>query len=314
MTLNQIEYFIQVAEHGSFSKAALVLGVAQPALSRQVRALEIELHETLFLRNGRGVALTEAGRRLLEHGQGILHLVTQAREDLGAHRNEPVGQIVVAMPPTQARLLTLPLIEGFATSCPRARLVITEGFSTHVTEWLVSGRADLALVYNPEPMPALEILPLRHEALRLLSPVKEAPRGPVTLEQLSRLPLVMPQRGQVFRKRMEEAAAMAGVPLHVQWEVSSVPAILDLVAAGLGHATLGEDALRTFEHPERLAVTSFKGVDVRTTLCLVTPALKRSTPLTQRTAALLMKLVQEPQAARAGGAASLSPAPPWPAG
>ncbi len=107
---------------------------------------------------------------------------------------------------------------------------------------------------------------------------------------------------------------MAGVPLHVQWEVSSVPAILDLVADGQGHATLGEDALRTFEHPERLAVTSFKGVDVRTTLCLVTPALKRSTPLTQRTAALLMKLVREPQAARAGGAASLSPAPPWPAG
>ena len=296
MTLNQLEYFIQVAEHGSFSKAALVLDVAQPALSRQVRALETELHETLFLRNGRGVELTEAGRRLLEHGQGILHLVAQARDDLSAHRNEPVGQIVVAMPPTQARLLTLPLIEGFSASCPRARLVIVEGFSTHLTEWLMSGRADLALVYNPEPLPALEILPLREESLVLLSPADAAPSGPLTLAQLSRYPLVMPQRGHVFRKRMEEVAAMAGVQLRVEWEVSSVPAILDLVAAGLGHAALGEDALRAFEHPERLAITPFQGHDVKATLCLVTPALKRSTPLTQRTAALLMKLVREPQA------------------
>lgn len=295
MTLNQIEYFIQVAEHGSFSKAALVLNVAQPALSRQVRALETELHETLFLRNGRGVELTDAGRRLLEHGQGILHLVAQARDDLSAHRNEPVGQIVVAMPPTQARMLTLPLIEGFKASCPRARLVVMEGFSTHLTEWLVSGRADLALVYNPEPLPSLEILPLREEPLLLLSPADAAPRVPLSWSELSRLPLVMPQRGHVFRKRMEEAAAMAGVQLRVDWEVSSVPAILDLVAAGLGHAALGADALRAFEHPERLAVTPFEASDVKTTLCLVTPALKRSTPLTQRTAALLMKLVREPR-------------------
>jgi LysR family nitrogen assimilation transcriptional regulator len=295
MTLNQLEYFIQVAEHGSFSKAALVLDVAQPALSRQVRALETELHETLFLRNGRGVELTEAGRRLLEHGQGILHLVTQAREDLSAHRNEPVGQIVVAMPPTQARMLTRPLIESFAKDCPRARLVIVEGFSTHITEWLMSGRADLGLVYNPEPLPSLEILPLREEALVLLSPNDAAPRAALTLSQISRYPLIMPQRGHVFRKRMEEAAAMAGVQLNVTWEVSSVPAILDLVAAGLGHAAIGESALQAFEHPEKLAVTSFKPQDVKTTLCLVTPALKRSTPLTQRTAALLMKLVRNHQ-------------------
>ncbi len=294
MTLNQLEYFIQVAEHGSFSKAALVLGVAQPALSRQVRALETELHETLFLRNGRGVELTEAGRRLREHGQEILQRVTLAREDLSERRNEPVGQIVVAMPPTQARLHTLPLIKAFKLACPRARLVIMEGFSNHVTEWLVSGRADLALVYNPEPLPALEIVPLRDEPLCLISPIGAAPVGPLTLRQLSAYPLVIPPRGQVFRKRLEEAAAMAGVQLRVDWEVSSVGAILDLVAAGLGHAALGADVLRAFDHPERLAVTPFADADVRTTLCLVSPALKRSTPLMTRTAALLSRLVRDP--------------------
>jgi len=292
MNLNQLNYFIHVAEHGSFSKAALVLGVAQPALSRQVRALETELRETLLLRNGRGVELTEAGRRLLEHGQGILHLVAQAREDLTSQRDEPVGRIVVAMPPTQARLHTLALVQAFRAQMPRARLAVVEGFSVHITEWMTSGRADLALVYNPEPLPALEILPLAQEQLCLVSPRDAAPRRPITLRELSRYPLVMPQRGHIFRKRMESAAAMAGVQLNVEWEIASVPAILELVAAGIGHAALGEQALKLFERPDELAVTRFRDVDISTTLCLVTPAQKRSTPLIQRTAALLMRLAR----------------------
>ena len=112
MNLTQLENFVHVAEHGSFSKAALVLGVAQPALSRQVRALEVELHEALFLLHGRGVELTETGRRLLEHCRGILHLVTQTKEDLAAQRDEPAGHIAIALPPTLARHHTLPLVQA----------------------------------------------------------------------------------------------------------------------------------------------------------------------------------------------------------
>ena len=303
MNLHQLETFIRVAELGSFSKAALVMNVAQPALSRQVRALETDLRETLLLRNGRGVTLTEAGRRLLEHGQAILHLVTQAQEDLSAYRHEPVGQITVAMPPTQAKLLTGPLIQGFKSLCPRARLAVMEGFSAHITEWLVSGRADVALVYNPEPLPALDILPLRQERLCLFSPKDAAPPGPVSLQDLGRYPLVMPQRGHIFRKLLESAMAMAGVAMHVEWEVSSVPVILELVAEGLGHAALGEDAWHYLAQPDRVVATPFSGTDIVSTLCLVTPAQKRSTPLMQRTAQLLMKLGRgdTPAAQRASG-------------
>jgi LysR family nitrogen assimilation transcriptional regulator len=291
VNLTQLETFVHVAEHGSFSKAALVLGVAQPALSRQVRALETELREPLLLRHGRGVQLTETGRRLLDHCHGILHLVAQAKGDLAAHRDEPTGHIAIAMPPTLARLHTLPLIRAFRKEMPKARLAIIEGFSVHITEWLASGRADLGLVYSPEPLPSLEIRPLRDERLCLVSPADQAPAGPITLRQLSNFPLVMPERGHIFRKLMESAAAMAGVPLRVEWEVSSVPAILDLVSAGIGHAALGEDAIRLFQHPKRLAVTPFKQPQITATLCLVTPAQRRSTPLRQRTAALLIGLV-----------------------
>ena len=108
MNLKQLEYFVSVAELGSFSKAAVVLDIAQPALSRQVRALEIDLRETLLLRNGRGVTLTQAGQRLFEHSVAILQLVAQAREDMGATRDEPVGRITIGLPPTIGRQITLP--------------------------------------------------------------------------------------------------------------------------------------------------------------------------------------------------------------
>ena len=75
MDLRQLEYFVQVADHGSFTRASAYLRIAQPALSRQVRSLEIELRQSLMKRNGRGVTLTEAGQRLLAHARGILQQV-----------------------------------------------------------------------------------------------------------------------------------------------------------------------------------------------------------------------------------------------
>ena len=108
MNLKQLEFFVSVADLGSFSKAARALDIAQPALSRQVRALETDLHETLLLRNGRGVALTEAGQRLLVHGHKLLQQAAQVREEMGAQRGEPAGRIAIALPPSLSRQLTLP--------------------------------------------------------------------------------------------------------------------------------------------------------------------------------------------------------------
>jgi LysR family nitrogen assimilation transcriptional regulator len=76
--LKQLEYFVTVVDVGGFSRAARLLGVAQPAISRQVRGLELELRQTLLLRNGRGAVPTEAGKRLLLHARSILLQVERA--------------------------------------------------------------------------------------------------------------------------------------------------------------------------------------------------------------------------------------------
>src|SRR5450631_2029637 len=169
MNLKQLEYFVQVAELGSFSKAAVVLDIAQPALSRQVRSLETELHQQLFLRNGRGVALTDAGKRLFDHSVAVLQLVSHAREDLGASRDEPVGRVTIGLPPSIGRQFTLPLIDRFKKELSSAKLAIVEGLSTHIVEWVTTGRVDIGLAYNPQTQPALEIVPLLEEPLGLVS-------------------------------------------------------------------------------------------------------------------------------------------------
>jgi LysR family nitrogen assimilation transcriptional regulator len=298
MNLKHLESFVRVAELGSFSKAARVLDIAQPALSRQVRSLETDLRETLLLRNGRGVTLTDAGRRLFEHGVQILQRVSQAREDLGAQRDAAVGHVTIGLPPSIGRRLTLPLIEGFREHLPRARLTIVEGLSAHIAEWLTSGRADLGLLYNPDAQPALEITPLLREPLcrvEAASRGRRAPKAPLPLRELGAYPLILPERHQSIRRLLQTQANLAGVKLHVAWEVSSVPAIIDLVCARVGYAVLNASAVAASGRASELAVRPIVEPDLVTVLFLAQSATKPSTPLTRRVARLVTELVDAPR-------------------
>lgn len=294
MNLKQLEYFVSVAELGSFSKAALALDIAQPALSRQVRALEVELRETLLLRNGRGVSLTEAGQRLFDHSVAILNQVSQAREDMGARRDEPVGGITIGLPPSIGRQLTLPLIDGFRRQLPKARLAIVEGLSSHIAEWLASGRIDLGLVYNPDNAAHLAIKPLLKEPLCLVSAAtgRDTARGPLPLKSLARYPLVVPERQHVIRRLLESQATLAGLALDIAWEVSSIAAIIDLVCAGYGHAVLNASAVVASGRADELIARPIIDPVLDSVLCLAVPAHRRATPLQRHAATLLTELVR----------------------
>jgi LysR family nitrogen assimilation transcriptional regulator len=233
------------------------------------------------------VTLTDAGRRLLEHGHAIMQRVALAKEDLGSQRDEPVGRIVVGLPPSLARRLTLPLIDRFSREMPKAGLAVVEGFSVNMAEWLTSGRMDLALVYTPEPQPQVE------ERLCLIGPASMGQRSAVRFEELSDYPLVMPQRGQIFRKLMEAQATLSQVKLNVVWEVSSVPAILDLVRGGYGYAALTASALSSLEHGDELACIPIESPGIVSTLCMAQSSKKKSTPLIRRTSELLRELCLE---------------------
>lgn len=295
MNLNQLEYFVRTAEMGSLSKAAIVLNIAQSALSRQIRLLEVDLNVTLMLRNGRGIVLTEAGKRLFDHSIDILQMVSRVREDIDATRDEPIGRIVVGLPPTMGRLLTLPLVEIFKRELPKARLAIVEGLTTHLAEWVSTGRADIGLLHNPAAQPALEITPLAQVPLVLVSPAerRKSVAPTIEFERLVEIPLIVPERAHVIRTLLETQATLSGLKLEVALEISSVRSMLELVRAGHGHAVLPRNAVAIEHHPEAFTLREIVNPGLSSTLCLAISAHKPITPLTRRVMLLLRELINK---------------------
>jgi LysR family nitrogen assimilation transcriptional regulator len=248
LDLKQLEYFVRVAELGSFTRAAIALDVAQPALSRQVRQLEVELRQNLLVRNGRGALPTEAGKLLLEHGRGILHQVERAREELGRVRGALAGRVAIGLPPSLAKVLAVPLIREFRRRMPEATLSISEGLSLGMQESLSSGRLDIALLYNATPSAEIEVTPLLEEALFLVQrkaggAASKSPKTSVPLRDVAALPLVI-------RMLVEAEMANQGCHPNIALEIDGVAAILDLVADGAGNAVLSRHAVETSARPK----------------------------------------------------------------
>jgi LysR family nitrogen assimilation transcriptional regulator len=263
MDLKQLEYFVRVAELGSFTRAAIALDVAQPALSRQVRLLEVELRQSLLTRNGRGAAPTEAGKLLLEHGRGILHQVERAREELGRVRGALAGRVALGLPPSVAKAMAVPLIREFRRRMPDATLSISEGLSV-----------------------GIELTPLLEEPLFLVQRrnVKAAPSArprPVPLREIAKLPLVIPSRPNAIRMLVENEMALMGCRPQVALEIDGVAAILDLVEDGAGSAILSRNAVATSAHPQAFAIRPVGAPALRSKLALAMSS-QRPATLTQK--------------------------------
>lgn len=296
MDLKQLEYFVHVAELGSFTRAASFLSIAQPALSRQVRSLEVELRQSLFERNGRGVTLTEAGSRLLAHGRGILQQVERARLDMEDHRGAATGRLVIALPPSVSRTLTSPLVTAFRQRFPKATLSVVEGLSTYVLEWLTIGRVDCAVVYNVAPSAAIDLVPVLDEQLYLVSARgKAAGRklvGPaITLAEVAEHELVIPSLPHSIRMLLETALASEGRKARVSLEVESVPAILDLVQQGEAHAVLTLNAIQSSGNESRFEMRPIRKPRMTTTLWIATSAQRHRGPLIDQSTELVKELL-----------------------
>ncbi len=297
MDLKQLEYFVRVAELGSFTRAAIALDVAQPALSRQVRLLEVELHQNLLTRNGRGAVPTEAGKLLLAHGHGILHQVERAREEMGRVRGSLAGRVAVGLPSSLARVLTVPLTRAFRSQMPDATISISEGLSVAMQESLVNGRLDIAVLYNVQPSTDIEISPLPEEELLLVQArppgLQEDPApGPISLKAVAQLPLVIPSRPNAIRMHVESEMANIGCRLKIALEIDGVSAILDLVADGAGSAILSRNAVANSVRPSAFSIRAIHEPVLRTKVSLATSSLRPIT-LTQQTTLTLIRQTLE---------------------
>lgn len=293
MDLKQIEYFVRVAELGSFTRASVMLDVAQPALSRQVRLLEVELRQNLLVRNGRGATPTEAGKLLLEHGRGILHQVERAREELGRVRGALAGRVAIGLPPSVAKVLTVPLTRAFRVQMPDAALAISEGLSAAMRESLTNGLLDIALLYNASAGADIDTTPLLEEDLFLVQRAPDAARvaddgAALPLSALAQVPLVIPTRPNAIRMLVESELAALGLRPQISLEIDGVAAILDLVADGAGSAVLPMNAVTTSGKRDVFTTRPVGAPRLRSRLSLAVSA-QRPATLTQQAMAELIR-------------------------
>ena len=245
MNLRQIEYFVHVAESGSFSRASAIMGTTQPAISRQVRALERELDRHLFHRNGRGVLLTDDGTRFLAYAKGILHQLDGARHAVTGSEADLVGKVVVGLPPSVGHVMTVPLVRAFRERYPRAELSVMEALSVTLQERMLAGRVDVAVIHNPVPSMLIEVEPLLSESLCLLTAARSNRTRPVAFSDLPRFDLIFPGAPHPLRSLVDAEAARRGVKLKVSLEIDAIPVIMQLVAEGYGHAVVPYNVVRT---------------------------------------------------------------------
>lgn len=249
MDLKRISNLIQVSEYGSFSKAASVIGIAQPALGRQVKKLEEECGTPLLYRHGRGVSLTPQGEQLLQRVRPLLRQMESAILELHEDRRSPSGIVAVGLTPTVCAILGIRLVATLRREYPRIRLNVITGYSGYVHEWLTDARVDLAVLHDARRSPQLVVDPLAALDLSLISARSSlspaaAKRASVSLKDLDGVPLVLPTRNHGLRRTVEHAASQVGFELTVAYEVDALDLMKEIVVAGLAHTVLSLPAVQ----------------------------------------------------------------------
>ncbi|MDP5345991.1 MAG: LysR substrate-binding domain-containing protein [Paracoccaceae bacterium] len=258
MDIRQLRYFITIVEQGSFSAAAAVLNVAQPALSIHLRNMEAALGLPLLLRGPQGVVPTEAGQVLLQRARLIVDTLASAQQDILSLGTDPAGEVRLGLPATISGIIAVPLITQARKRFPRIKITIAEAMSGFVNEWLMQGRLDFAVLYSQIAQRGVQWSAMVREELVMICPNLPAddlassmelsqigghrlilPSGSHGLRaMLSDAPLILPSGAHGLRAMLDRAAEAEGVTLAPEIEIDSYHNIIALVVSGMGASVL----------------------------------------------------------------------------
>jgi LysR family nitrogen assimilation transcriptional regulator len=247
MELRQLRYFVAIARHGSFSRAAQVVCVAQSAISYQVARLEDDLDARLFHRMARGVALTDAGAAFLPRAVAILRQADDARASLRGTANSPSGKVVFGLSPSVCSALAIPLLQAVKQKLPQVELELTEELTSTLAMHLHSGDLDLAVLIDDGTLGQFTSIPILTERLCVISPGAALARHKrsITFKNALQLPLLLPAPRQGVRPLIESCAReqKLGLP-NVVAEINSVVILRSSLLAGIGNTIQSSMAFR----------------------------------------------------------------------
>jgi LysR family nitrogen assimilation transcriptional regulator len=240
MELRQLRYFVAIVDHGSLSRAAVILHVAQPALTQQLRQLEEELGVQLLHRSAQGVLSTDAGKVFYEHAQAILKQVADARSAVAQSAERPSGAVTLGLPHSISGALALPLLTATRDQYPEITLQLTEELTGNLGDQLKSGRLNLAVLFDDGQLGQFATTPLVEEELRFICRTDRSygeGEQSLTLQQALATTLILPGLQHGVRPRIESVARAAGLTVGDVIEINSIAILKSALLADMG-ATL----------------------------------------------------------------------------
>ena len=295
MDIRQLRTFRTVAELGSLSKAADRLRIAQPGLSRQIKLLEQELRVQLFVRNGRGMLLTGAGRMLLDRTQGLVRQIEQMRDDIQSAGGNPSGSVVLGLVPTVSAVLSGRLAARILAGFPDISLRIVESYGGHLVEWLHRGEMDLAITHGPVIDLHLTAQSIGYEEIAVVGPPGSGLRArkQVDLDWLLKQKLILPSMAHGLRALLEKAVVRRKMTLRALIEVDSYRAQISLMEEGIGYTLLPASAIRAELAAKRLEMAVLVNPTISRELVLGSPVATPPTIATTAVSTVIMSEIEQ---------------------
>ncbi|MCG1032197.1 LysR family transcriptional regulator [Bacillus amyloliquefaciens] len=282
LNLGQLATFRLVVQRGSFSAAADLLGLSQPAVSLQIRQLEQFLQARLIERTGRGIKATAAGLALLTHGERIEQAVDEAIRAVAAFSHDVSGTITLGMGATACIHLLPPLLQQLRQEHPLLRVGVTTGNTLEIVRAIEENRLDLGLVTLPAAGSALAIAPVMDEEFVFIAAGEEQEEfGMLTAEHLQDQPFIAFSAGSSTRTVIDAWFQASGMEVQPVMQSGSIEAIKRMVRVGLGYSIIPRMAVACAQDRQGLCVQS------------LTPVLQRQLAIVMRQDKILSRGMSE---------------------
>lgn len=238
-----LHYFSIVAEERSFSRASNRLHIAQPAISRKIKALENDLGVRLFIRHAKGVDVTEAGESLLQSAYSLFRQIETLHDSAVISSEMPRGTVTIGVLPTPGEYIVPRLIKQSRKLFPELKYRIIEGYSSDLQRMLINREIHIAIMHGPSPHPDIISQELLIDHLCLVGPVGSLDKTSYTLAEAAAFPLILPETSNLLRSHIERAADEQNLKLNVIMNCSGFWLIKSLVCNGLGHTIVTLDSI-----------------------------------------------------------------------
>lgn len=262
MDVRALRYFVEVVNQQGFTRAAEILHVTQPTISKMVRSLEEELGGPLLIRDGRQTRLTDAGKVVYARGQAVLAEVARLRQEVAEVDGITRGELMIGIPPaTGAYFATA--IGAYHEQYPDVTLRLREQGTRALEEAVASGEIDIGVTFLPVERSGLASYPVARQAASAVFPAATTPpdAGPVSFRELADYPFVLYEDDFALARLVSEACANAGFVPNVVARSRYWDFIAELVAAKVGIAILPDEAFARLD-PKRVVRRPLKDPEI----------------------------------------------------